>query len=188
MTEPEPIRVSFRYSDLPMHRLHARVMQGFREPPRLKSRVLRALSWAALFIVFVIVFKALSAFQSGEAEDDLGPVIFGGGIGALVAIAIVSRFGKQIQARVLAALVDAPSRQGETEVRMDASGIEAHGTGTTWRIDWSCIGEVDEVEGFTLLKPSRAEFLPIPHDRLPPGVTPADLDRAIRLWRGTAPF
>lgn len=146
------------------------------------------LTWAALFLVILTAYNALSDLRTRASMPDLGPVILIASFGAAAAVGVISRASKRLQARVLASIVAAPMRQGETDVRMDASGIEMRGTDMLWHLGWSGIEEVDEIEGFTLLKPSRGEFLPIPHDRLPPGVTPADLDRAIRLWRGTAPF
>ncbi len=188
MTEPQPIHLQFRWADMPIDRFQARVMQGFRQPYRPWSAVLSVLSWAALFFVILTAYDALSDLRGRGSMPDPGPVILIASFGAAAALGVISLAGRRLQGRMLASIVAAPMRQGETDVRMDASGIEMRGTDMLWHLGWSGIEEVDEIEGFTLLKPSRGEFLPIPHDRLPPGVTPADLDRAIRLWRGVAPF
>lgn len=188
MTEPQPIQLRFRWADLPMDQFQARIMQGFRQPFRPWSVMLSVLGWAALFFVILTAYDALANLRGRDSMPDLGPVILIAGFGAAAALWIINLAGRRLQSRMLAAIVAAPMRQGDTEVRLDASGIEMRGTDMHWHLGWSGIEEVDAIEGFTLLKPSRGEFLPIPHDRLLPGITPADLDRAIRLWRGVAPF
>lgn len=181
MTEPQPIRVSFRYSDLPRRPLGA----SFRAYPRALAFLANALLGLATVLPVAAVIDALTSppLTLGQVDTLFFPGLAVGLVCGLLLLALFDRLGKIAQARAHDAFARGPSRKGGTDVILDASGVVATGKGSLWQLSWTAIVSVEELDDFTLLRPSEVEYLPIPHASLPPGVIPEDLRRAIAHWR-----
>lgn len=182
MTEPEPIRVSFRYGDLPRQTLGT----NFRANPQPLTFLANALLGLATVLPVAAVIDALTSppLTLGQIETLFFPGLAAGLVCGLLLLALFDRLGKIAQARAHDAFARGPSRKDGTDVILEASGIVATGKGSLWQLSWAAIVSVEELDDFTLIRPSEVEYLPIPHANLPPGVTPEDLRRAIAHWRG----
>jgi hypothetical protein len=181
MTEPKPILVSFRYSDFPRRSL------GTPFSPRVQpwAWLASALYW---IMVFATVILMLSLVPSAGKPTYQNAALFGPGVAVGMAFGILTinlmiLHEKKVKALAFDAIARAPCRSDGVEVLLDASGIRTAGTGTLSHMTWQTIVSVEELDDFTLLRPSAVEYLPIPHASLPPGVTPEVLRRAIAHWR-----
>lgn len=182
MTEPEPIHVSFRYIDLPERRL------GAPFSPRLGLWAKFA-GMAYWIMVMFPLATILSFITSAPPSPWQQPALFGPGVAVGMAfglgtILLLHRQTRASEGLARKAFALAPSRRDGTDVVLDASGILAVGAGSRWHLTWAAILSVEELDDFTLIRPSEVEYLPIPHANLPPGITPEDLRRAIAHWRG----
>ncbi len=181
MTEPKPIRVSFRYGDLPRRTLGT----TFRANLRPLTFLANALLGLATALPVAAVIDALTSppLTSGQVATLFFPGLAVGLVCGLLLLALFDRLGKIVQARAYDAFARGPSRKDGTDVILDASGVVATGKGSLWQLSWTAIVAVEELDDFTLLRPSEVDYLPIPHASLPLGVTPEDLRAAIAHWR-----
>ncbi len=172
------IEVEFLFDDIPLHRLLKRV-QSFHQPNRALLILVSAVGW------LILVFGFVGLFQLGNGYQPKGPefVLIGFASGMVVTILVLTLLNRTMLKSNLAAIRAARSRQGLVRIVLDADGLAYRCRGLSVIQSWENVEDVLVDQNVTLIMPSRAEFYPVPHANLPPGVTPEILLGRIAVWR-----
>ncbi|MDZ4088088.1 MAG: hypothetical protein U1E69_14960 [Tabrizicola sp.] len=174
----DQIEVAFSFADLPLPSLMKRV-QAFHQP----SRGWQILASVAAWLVLTIGFLGL--FQLGNGYPAEGPefAMVGFASGMVVTALLLMLMSRAMFKSTIAAITEAPSRQGQVRIVLGEDGLAFHGHGPSVVQTRENVSEVVAVQDVTLIMPSRSEFYPVPHANLPAGITPEILLERIALWR-----
>lgn len=77
-------------------------------------------------------------------------------------------------------------RAGPVNVEISKEGIATHAPHLAQQMDWKSISAVVDTPAGLGLRLDDREFIPVPDDKLPEGVTRTELAASIRDWRGSA--
>ena len=169
----EDITVTYRLSDVAEVRWTGLLTQRFFG----RWAAAAVVATAAVSVIAMLVLIDVGGLFSADLADVWLGVIVGG-----LAIILSGLVNRAYAKRMLRATLAAPFRHEEIEYRLCAEGIvRSNGT-----LPWRWIVDVAEVPGATLLLLAPREYLPVPHDLLPEGVTPEVLRARIAAWRAGA--
>ncbi len=174
----DQIVVAFTFADVPLPRLMRRV-QALHRPNRAWQILVSVAGWLVLTIGF------LGLFQLGNGYPAEGPefAMVGFAAGMVATALVLMLMSRAMFKSSIAAITEAPSRQGQVRIVLGPDGLAYHGHGLSVVQSWENVSEVVVVQDVTLIMPSRSEFYPVPHANLPAGITPEILLERIALWR-----
>lgn len=177
----DQIEVKFAYAELPLKKLFGKV-QLLNGPNRLVSVLVAVIWWIVLLVLIVGIFQ----LAGGYPMDGLEFVVFGFSLGVLSTVVVLALLHQPRVNRTLAALTTSRSRRDGLTMTLDGTGVTLQGTGHNVFQSWRTVEDVLVIQNVTLIMPSRAEFYPVPHEYLPPGIDAEDLARRIAGWRAAS--
>lgn len=174
----DQIEVAFTFADVPLPRLMKRV-QAFHRPNRAWQILVSVAGW------LVLTIGLLGLFQLGNGYPADGPefAMVGFAAGMVATVLVLMLMSRAMVKSSIAAITAARSRQGQVRIVLGADGLAYHGHGLSVIQSWENVEEVVVVQDATLIMPSLSEFYPVPHAKLPAGITPEILLERIALWR-----
>lgn len=75
---------------------------------------------------------------------------------------------------------------GPINVEISAEGVATHAPHRAQQMDWKSVSAVVDTPAGLGLRLDDRDFIPVPDDKLPEGVTRTELAASIREWRGSA--
>lgn len=136
---------------------------------------------AALFVTIIgsrLVIEALG-IRFPELQV-YGPIA----LGVIVGFVLLRQRGKKKYNEVRSA----PLNQLDTDVWVDAEGVHTSSEASRCSFAWSHIVDVMTSKDAILVLITPNQYLVIPYNKLPEGVTPAEAWAAIEAWRGAHAF
>lgn len=157
------------WTRIPMQRLSRAVL---RKPPRY---------WIAAGLIWLVLcalaFTALRNPRFTELIELYAPGFVFACLAYLAFIAV--QLLRQPFNRAQRA---APMRQRPSRLTLSAQGITMGNTLFEARYAWPAVIGTRQTEGYLILLIGPREYVPVPLDQLPAGVTPADLGARIAAW------
>lgn len=171
----DTLHLTYSWQDIPVAKLHARLTNRFYGPLR----------WIVLILALTVLFSTFTLLSArvfpGETQGQLPTIL------AALACAVTLGVGNTLgHKRLQAALLEAPIRQKDCSLAINAYGIAAAGGALHSSADWTDVTEVVELGSFVLIMLSPLEYIPIPDFALPPDMTRADLVVQLRQWHADA--
>lgn len=172
-TSDEAIIVSFAYD----RALSRRAMTGWWQsvvPP--EPFLKRAIVWA-------VIWFGILAIALGVAAFGLTPWFVGSGlIGAGIMVGSFAYLQRTRMARFWDELGRHWDRAGETEVKMDASGLAIRDNVSQRALSWAAVDAVRAVRGGTVFR-SGISMLVVPDAALPSELRPKAFREQVAAWR-----
>ncbi len=174
---PEPIEYVFSHAALPSAALQPRLMARWRRGG-WTGRILAVVGGGLVGAAIAAASSMLDIpFWAGLALG-LGPTV--------LYVALTQAIFRTTLKRIAREQANAPWREGDSTVRLDAEGIAiADANGRTF-LPWSHVIDVIEAEGHLLLLLSPLEYVPVPQDAVTP-LTLDDVADRVERWRSPAP-
>lgn len=171
----DTLHLTYSWRDIPVTKLNARLTNRFFGPLR----------WIVLILAVTVLFATFTLLSvkvfPGETQGQMPTIL------AAVACALTLGIGNTLgHKRLQAALLEAPIRQKECALAINAYGIACAGGALQTNADWTDVTEVVEMGSFVLIMLSPLEYIPIPDFALPPDLSRAKLVAQLRQWHADA--